>query len=69
MNQNQQPEGEPTSKRYIVQSGHTFRDSDNSLKTGGDEIELGDDVAAAALERGAVKLKPEPEQSTGFDEA
>lgn len=39
------------SKQYRIRPGYSFRDSDESVKTAGDTIELADDVAAANAEK------------------
>jgi hypothetical protein len=49
---------------YRIRSGFRFLDSDNSIKTGGDLIELGIDVAAAHPE----KLDPvDPDEQPSAD--
>ena len=37
--------------KYTINGGFSFLDSDGSTKTGGDTIELSDDVAAAHSEK------------------
>lgn len=37
--------------KYRILPGHSFRDSDNTVKTGGDTIELSEDVAKAHADK------------------
>jgi len=49
-------------KRYRIRDGHTFRVSDKKVLTGGDTIELEDDVAATFAEK--VELVTEEESAS-----
>lgn len=37
--------------KYRIKPGHSFRDSDNTIKTGGDQIELDDEAAKAHADK------------------
>jgi hypothetical protein len=64
-------------KTYTIRDGFSFRMDDNSVKTGGDTIDLDDDVAAmhlhkleqvtAEAEPSAKQAKPAPAPSTSAD--
>ena len=48
--------------RYRILPGHTFRDADSTVKTGGETIELDADVAAAHPH--SVELPAEPPEAS-----
>jgi hypothetical protein len=50
--------------RYIINPGESFRDSDGTVKAGGDEIELDDDMARVH----AGKVTPMPVPAAPLDQ-
>lgn len=53
--------------RYRILPGHSFVDSDGSVKGGGQSIELGDDIAAQHPDK--LQLQPEPDPEPEPDPA
>lgn len=53
---------------YRIKPGASFRDSDGSVKGGGQLIELGEDIALANADK-LDSLKPEPAPEPGDPQA